>query len=72
VGAFQKLLLLLQIGCMGVTKERASELLRLLNGSRGGGEQRVHRVGGFQGAQETLRMMSVQRLEGQVKVSKAR
>ncbi|KAL6633581.1 hypothetical protein ACP70R_026252 [Stipagrostis hirtigluma subsp. patula] len=35
VGAFQKLLLLLQVGCMGVTKERASELLRLLNGSRG-------------------------------------
>jgi len=41
VGAFQKLLLLLQIGCMGVTKERASELLRLLNGSRGGGERRA-------------------------------
>ncbi|KAK3155221.1 hypothetical protein QOZ80_2BG0200460 [Eleusine coracana subsp. coracana] len=38
VGAFQKLLLLLQVGCMGVTKDRASELLRLLNGSRGGGE----------------------------------
>ncbi|XP_039773090.1 U-box domain-containing protein 21-like [Panicum virgatum] len=38
VGAFQKLLLLLQVGCMGVTKERASELLRLLNGSRGGVE----------------------------------
>ncbi|CAN6246182.1 unnamed protein product [Urochloa humidicola] len=36
VGAFQKLLLLLQVGCMGVTKERASELLRLLNGSRSG------------------------------------
>ncbi|XP_062220232.1 U-box domain-containing protein 20-like [Phragmites australis] len=35
VGAFQKLLLLLQVGCMGATKERASELLRLLNGSRG-------------------------------------
>jgi len=41
VGAFQKLLLLLQIGCMGVTKARASELLRLLNGSRGGGERRA-------------------------------
>jgi hypothetical protein len=35
VGTFQKLLLLLQVGCMGVTKDRASELLRLLNGSRG-------------------------------------
>ncbi|RLM55389.1 U-box domain-containing protein 21 [Panicum miliaceum] len=34
VGAFQKLLLLLQVGCGGVTKERASELLKLLNGSR--------------------------------------
>lgn len=35
VGTFQKLLLLLQVGCGGVTKERASELLKLLNGSRG-------------------------------------
>ncbi|TVU28448.1 hypothetical protein EJB05_19965, partial [Eragrostis curvula] len=35
VGAFQKLLLLLQVGCMGVTKDRASDLLRILNGSRG-------------------------------------
>ncbi|XP_040381333.1 U-box domain-containing protein 21 [Oryza brachyantha] len=35
VGAFQKLLLLLQVGCAGVTKERASELLKMLNGSRG-------------------------------------
>ncbi|KAK3132091.1 hypothetical protein QOZ80_6AG0515620 [Eleusine coracana subsp. coracana] len=35
VGAFQKLLLLLQVGCGGVTKERASDLLKLLNGSRG-------------------------------------
>lgn len=34
VGAFQKLLLLLQVGCNGVTKERASELLKMLNGSR--------------------------------------
>ncbi|KAL5207837.1 hypothetical protein ABZP36_032272 [Zizania latifolia] len=34
VGAFQKLLLLLQLGCEGITKERASELLKLLNGSR--------------------------------------
>jgi hypothetical protein len=34
VGAFQKLLLLLQVGCGGVTKDRASELLKLLNGSR--------------------------------------
>uniref|UniRef100_A0ACD5YRI1 Uncharacterized protein n=1 Tax=Avena sativa TaxID=4498 RepID=A0ACD5YRI1_AVESA len=38
VGAFQKLLLLLQVGCEGVTKDRASELLRLLNGSRDGDE----------------------------------
>jgi hypothetical protein len=38
LGAFQKLLLLLQVGCMGVTKERASELLRLLNASRDGVE----------------------------------
>jgi hypothetical protein len=35
VGAFQKLLLLLQMGCGGLTKDRASELLKLLNGSRG-------------------------------------
>ncbi|KAM3208681.1 hypothetical protein ACQJBY_063400 [Aegilops geniculata] len=35
VGAFQKLLLLLQVGCGGVTKDRASELLKLLNGFRG-------------------------------------
>uniref|UniRef100_A0A0D9VKS3 U-box domain-containing protein n=1 Tax=Leersia perrieri TaxID=77586 RepID=A0A0D9VKS3_9ORYZ len=34
VGAFQKLLLILQLGCDDVTKERASELLRLLNASR--------------------------------------
>ncbi|CAL5047093.1 unnamed protein product [Urochloa decumbens] len=34
VGAFQKLLLLLQVGCGGVTKDRASELLKTLNGSR--------------------------------------
>jgi U-box domain len=38
VGAFQKLLLLLQIGCNGVAKERASELLKMLNGSRGSAE----------------------------------
>ncbi|OAY79233.1 U-box domain-containing protein 21 [Ananas comosus] len=35
VGAFQKLLLLLQVGCSGSTKERASDLLKILNGSRG-------------------------------------
>ena len=34
VGAFQKLLLLLQVGCGGLTKDRASELLKLLNGAR--------------------------------------
>ncbi|XP_010906325.1 U-box domain-containing protein 21 [Elaeis guineensis] len=38
VGAFQKLLLLLQVGCTGTTKEKASELLKLLNGMRGRGE----------------------------------
>jgi hypothetical protein len=32
VCTFQKLLLLLQMGCGGVTKDRASELLKLLNG----------------------------------------
>ncbi|XP_060196420.1 U-box domain-containing protein 21-like [Lycium barbarum] len=31
VGAFQKLLLLLQVGCSETTKEKASELLKLLN-----------------------------------------
>ncbi|CAK9149190.1 unnamed protein product [Ilex paraguariensis] len=31
VGAFQKLLLVLQVGCSARTKERASELLKLLN-----------------------------------------
>ncbi|KAK1263629.1 U-box domain-containing protein 21 [Acorus gramineus] len=31
VGAFQKLLLLLQVGCGETTKERASELLKMLN-----------------------------------------
>jgi hypothetical protein len=29
------LLLLLQVGCLGVTKQRASELLRILNGLQG-------------------------------------
>ncbi|XP_008795339.1 U-box domain-containing protein 21-like [Phoenix dactylifera] len=38
VGAFQKLLLLLQVGCTGATKGKASELLKLLNGFRGRGE----------------------------------
>ncbi|XP_020091288.1 U-box domain-containing protein 21-like [Ananas comosus] len=38
VGAFQKLLLLLQVGCSGSTKERASDLLKILNGSRGSAE----------------------------------
>ncbi|XP_055819113.1 U-box domain-containing protein 21-like [Solanum dulcamara] len=31
VGAFQKLLLMLQVGCSETTKEKASELLKLLN-----------------------------------------
>ncbi|XP_020596031.1 U-box domain-containing protein 21-like [Phalaenopsis equestris] len=35
VGAFQKLLLLLQVGCSDSTKEKASELLKMLNGFRG-------------------------------------
>lgn len=35
VGAFQKLLLLLQVGCSEGTKEKASELLRMLNAWKG-------------------------------------
>ncbi|KAE8810115.1 U-box domain-containing protein 21 [Hordeum vulgare] len=35
VGALQKLLLLLQVGCDGVIKDRDSDLLKLLNGFRG-------------------------------------
>lgn len=35
VGAFQKLLLLIQVGCSENTKEKASELLKLLNMHRG-------------------------------------
>ncbi|KAH0681822.1 hypothetical protein KY289_019574 [Solanum tuberosum] len=35
VGAFQKLLLLIQVGCSENTKEKASELLKLLNLHRG-------------------------------------
>lgn len=35
VGAFQKLLLLLQVGCSDNTKEKANELLRMLNGIKG-------------------------------------
>ncbi|KAG6496857.1 U-box domain-containing protein 21-like [Zingiber officinale] len=38
VGAFQKLLILLQVGCSAPTKEKVSELLRLLNAHRGGSE----------------------------------
>ncbi|XP_039144709.1 U-box domain-containing protein 21-like [Dioscorea cayenensis subsp. rotundata] len=34
VGAFQKLLLLLQVGCCEITKEKVSELLKLMNGYR--------------------------------------
>lgn len=33
VGAFQKLLLLLQVGCSAGVKEKATELLKLMNGS---------------------------------------
>ncbi|XP_058079619.1 U-box domain-containing protein 21 [Magnolia sinica] len=38
VGAFQKILLLLQVGCGERTKEKATDLLKLLNGYRGRGE----------------------------------
>ncbi|MCD9561322.1 hypothetical protein HAX54_020379 [Datura stramonium] len=38
VGAFQKLLLLLQVGCSETTKEKASQLLKLLNVHRDRGE----------------------------------
>lgn len=34
VGAFQKLLLLIQLGCSEMTKDKATELLKLLNHSR--------------------------------------
>ncbi|CAL0307664.1 unnamed protein product [Lupinus luteus] len=34
VGVFQKLLVLLQVGCDEITKEKATELLKLLNGYR--------------------------------------
>ncbi|KAK4371256.1 hypothetical protein RND71_010731 [Anisodus tanguticus] len=39
VGAFQKLLLLIQVGCNENTKEKASELLKLLNLHRGRAER---------------------------------
>ncbi|XP_072992924.1 U-box domain-containing protein 21-like [Typha latifolia] len=38
MGAFQKLLLLLQVGCSDETKEKAAGLLKLLNGYKGRGE----------------------------------
>jgi len=38
VGAFQKLLLLLQVGCRDATKEKATELLKMLNKHKGVGE----------------------------------
>ncbi|KAF8683489.1 hypothetical protein HU200_044397 [Digitaria exilis] len=38
VGAFQKLLLLLQVGCRDATKEKATELLKMLNKYKGVGE----------------------------------
>ncbi|CAN6295825.1 unnamed protein product [Urochloa humidicola] len=38
VGAFQKLLLLLQVGCRDATKEKATELLKVLNKYKGVGE----------------------------------
>ncbi|WVZ56168.1 hypothetical protein U9M48_006739 [Paspalum notatum var. saurae] len=38
VGAFQKLLLLLQVGCRNATKEKATELLKMLNKYKGVGE----------------------------------
>lgn len=36
VGAFQKLLVVLQVGCVDVTKEKATELLKLFNPYRAG------------------------------------
>ncbi|KAJ4823362.1 hypothetical protein Tsubulata_047584 [Turnera subulata] len=36
VGAFQKLVLLLQLGCGGETKEKASEILKIMNPYRAG------------------------------------
>ncbi|KAG0461019.1 hypothetical protein HPP92_021004 [Vanilla planifolia] len=41
VGTFQKLLMLLQVGCGHSAKEKAGELLRLLNGYRGRGQECV-------------------------------
>ncbi|KAL6867521.1 hypothetical protein ACP4OV_015545 [Aristida adscensionis] len=38
VGAFQKLLLLLQVGCRDATKEKATELLKMLNKHKGVGD----------------------------------
>ncbi|CAD6202847.1 unnamed protein product [Miscanthus lutarioriparius] len=38
VGAFQKLLLLLQVGCRDATKEKATELLKMLNKYKSVGE----------------------------------
>jgi hypothetical protein len=38
VGAFQKLLLLLQVGCRDATKEKATQLLKTLNKYKGVGE----------------------------------
>ncbi|GJN30849.1 hypothetical protein PR202_gb19187 [Eleusine coracana subsp. coracana] len=38
VGAFQKLLLLLQVGCRDATKEKATELLKMLNRYKKGSE----------------------------------
>ncbi|KAJ6805482.1 U-box domain-containing protein 21-like [Iris pallida] len=35
VGAFQKVLLLLQVGCGAATKEKATQLLKMMNGHRG-------------------------------------
>ncbi|XP_047087604.1 U-box domain-containing protein 21-like [Lolium rigidum] len=37
-GAFQKLLLLLQVGCRDATKEKTTELLRMINKHKGAGE----------------------------------
>lgn len=38
VGAFQKLLLLLQVGCSETTKEKAGELLKMMNGHKDSAE----------------------------------
>ncbi|KAM0917965.1 hypothetical protein ACQ4PT_009351 [Festuca glaucescens] len=52
VGAFQRLLLLLQVGCGGLTKDRAQRAAEAAQWFQG--QRRVHRDGRFQGAQEAI------------------